>query len=159
MILPLNDLGFSQNTLLTFHLTAKLFHYLGPSSTISQMVTKFDWSVKFINHLTDSRGRALVPKKVYVDAAFFQCQNFHLCFYQLSITVLPATTPLDPTVSRIDGIYTQLTSSVKPIKMMPWCRDYHLRREKNSIMSLGNNTNARHKKSVLPSGSKERGGR
>ena len=33
---------------------------LGPSSTVSQMVNKFDWSVKFINHLTDSRGRALI---------------------------------------------------------------------------------------------------
>ena len=31
---------------------------LGPSSTVSQMVNKFDWSVKLINHLTDSRGRA-----------------------------------------------------------------------------------------------------
>ena len=32
---------------------------LGPCSTVSQMVNKFDWSVKFINHLPDSRARAL----------------------------------------------------------------------------------------------------
>ena len=36
---------------------------LGPSSTISQMVNKFDLSVKFINHLTDSRGRALAVNR------------------------------------------------------------------------------------------------
>ena len=49
-----------------YRLWLKELFTLGPSSTISQMVNEFEWSVKFINHLTDSRGRALLLKVPYL---------------------------------------------------------------------------------------------
>ena len=63
----------------------------------------------------------LSPKKVCVDAAFFQCQNFHLCFYQLSITVLPATTPLD--IRQFQGLMVYIRSWRHQSSPSRWCHD------------------------------------